>query len=728
MKKNKAGLLLLFLILGFSLMVQAQMPPEPEDEEEDEAPIFNNPPTTIPAIPPAPGVVSKDAPPPREIKIEEKGPETKNAVKITSINFRDETLDAVTKSISKLTGKSFIVTEDLSRKKITIISQEDVTIEEAYRAFLSALEMNDLTLVPVGKFFKIVRAQDATKMSLKTYAGKYSPTSDGYITRIYHLKYINASAISRSLQPIVNPRALVAYEPTNSLIITDTGSNINRLLEILEHLDVKGFEEQLAVIKIKYASAKDVADQLNNFYRDDMKQGGGSRFAPPTFGGSAGGGDSGASGGESISKIIPDPRTNSIIVKANEQGIIKIKELISKLDTNVGGGGKIHVYYLQNSDAEKMAQILSQLVGGKSGGSPRMGMPGMPSMGPVDFEGEIKITGDKETNSLVITASLQDYNTLKGVIGKLDIPRKQVYVEAYILEVNVNKNKALGISYTAGVPAPGFKNGLVGGFAGTSPNSMEVILDPTKLMSPGSGVIGFVTQGSTQITLPNGEKKSIPNATALIRALASDANSNLLSAPQILALDNVESVFEASEKIPTSSGTSTSSNGVIQQNITREPIGLMLKIKPQINETSELVRLEIDQSIEDISNRKPPSDIAGQTFASTKRAMKTTVLIKDQDTVVIGGLLRDNINETSSKIPLLGDIPILGWLFKSASKETVKTNLLLLLTPTILKKYGDFRKLFDKKLRERQEFMDKNYPGDDRKTTYLDQLNPPKQE
>jgi len=344
-----------------------------------------------------------------------------------------------------------------------------------------------------------------------------------------------------------------------------------------------------------------------------------------------------------------------------------------------------------------------------------------------EFEGEIKVTGDQETNSLVIIASLRDFQTLTEVVKKLDIPRKQVYVEAYIFEVNITKNQELGVSYTAGVPAAGFKNGLVGGFAGTSPHSLDVILDPRLLMKAGSGVLGFVTEGSTEITLPDGTKKKIPNATALVRALATDADANLLSAPQILALDNVESVIEVSEKIPTVGATSVTATGLQQQTINREPIGLTLKIKPQINETSELVRLELDQVIEDISNQKPPTDIAGQTFASTKRAMKTTVLVKHDDTVIIGGLLRDNINNTSSKVPLLGDIPILGWLFKSSAKSSVKTNLLLFLTPSIMKEYGDFRRVFDKKIKERQEFMDKNFTHKDDKTTYLNRLNPPKQ-
>ncbi|MBI4040425.1 MAG: type II secretion system secretin GspD [Deltaproteobacteria bacterium] len=647
----------------------------------------------------------------------------KLAPKITSINFRDESLDALAKTISKLTGKSFMVTTPLANKKITIISQEEVTIEEAYRAFLSALDMNNLTVVPVGKFLKIVDNREAAKMSVHTYANEPAPTSDGYITQIYHLKYISAGEIARSLQLISNPRAIVPYEPTNSLIISDTGANINRLIEILQHLDIKGFEEKLEVIKIRHASAKDVAQQLNDILSDSRssggyRPGGTSRFSPPSapsFGGGEG-------GSEQISKIIPDNRTNHIIVKANKQGIEKLKDLISRLDIPVRGGGKIHVYYLQNSSAEKIVTTLNKIVG-----TPGRAQPGVPA-GPIDFEGDIKISDDKETNSIVVTASLQDFNTLKDVIQKLDIPRKQVFVEAYILEVSVAKTKALGLSYTAGVPAAGFQNGLVGGFSGTSPNSLESIIDPTKLLTPGSGVIGFITKKSIEVKFPDGQTRDIPAATALIRALATDANSNLLSAPQILALDNEESQIEVSEKIPTLAGTTITSTGLSQQNIQREPIGLTLKIKPQINETSKLVRLEIDQVIEDISNRKPPSDIQGQTFASTKRAMKSTVLVRDQDTVVIGGLLKDNVNETSSKVPLLGDIPIIGWLFKSSSSETIKTNLLLLLTPTIVQKYGDFRKLFDAKLKDRQEFIDENYTEEDKKTTYLNRLNPPKLE
>ncbi len=641
--------------------------------------------------------------------------------RVTSINFRDESLEAVTKSISKLTGKSFIVTTNLGGKKVTIISQEEVTIEEAYRAFLSALEMNGLTVVPVGKFLKIVDSRDAATKSIDTYTGKYAPTSDQYITRIYHLKYIKAEDIARSLSGITTPRSLVAYAPTNSLIITDTGANINRLLEIVENLDVKGFEEKLEIIKIKNASAKEVADQLNNFYRE----GGAAPFGQSRFGPPPSFGERGAGGGEVISKIIPDSRTNSIIVKANEEGIQKLKDLIARLDVPVGGGGKIHVYYLQNSAADKVSDTLNKIIGK---GPPRPTFPGgPPSVGGEDFEGEIKITGDQETNSLVITASLRDFQTLTEVVKKLDIPRKQVYVEAYIFEVNITKNQELGVSYTAGVPAAGFKDGLVGGFAGTSPHSLDVILDPRLLMKAGSGVLGFVTQGSTDITLPDGTKKKIPNATALVRALATDADANLLSAPQLLALDNVQSEIEVSEKIPTVGATSVTATGLQQQTINREPIGLTLKIKPQINETSELVRLELEHVIEDISNQKPPTDIAGQTFASTKRSMKTTVLVKHDDTVIIGGLLRDNVNNTSSKVPLLGDIPILGWLFKSSAKNSVKTNLLLFLTPSIMKEYGDFRRVFDKKIKEREEFMDKHFTHKDDKATYLNRLNPPKQ-
>lgn len=653
----------------------------------------------------------------KEILISEK--QDGKTPRVTSINFRDESLEAITKSISKLTGKSFIVTTNLGGKKVTIISQEDVTIEEAYRAFLSALEMNDLTVVPVGKFLKIVSARDAVTKSIDTYIGKYAPTSDQYITRIYHLKYIKAEEISRSLQGITTPRSLVAYAPTNSLIVTDTGANINRLIEIVENLDVKGFEERLEVIKIKNASAKDVAEQVNSFYRDDARGG----FTPGRFGPSPSPfGERG--GGEVISKIIPDLRTNSIIVKANEEGIRKLKELIVRLDTAVGGGGKIHVYYLQNSAAEKVAATLDKIIGRAVA---RPTFPGaQPSISVEEFEGEIKVSADQETNSLVMVASLRDFQTLSDVIKKLDIPRKQVYVEAYIFEVNITKNQELGVSYTAGVPAAGFKNGLVGGFAGTSPHSLDVIIDPRLLMKAGSGVLGFVTKDSTEITLPDGTKKKIPNATALVRALATDADANLLSAPQMLALDNAESVFEVSEKIPTVGATSVTSTGLQQQTINREPIGLTLKIKPQINETSDLIRLELDQVIEDISNQKPPTDIAGQTFASTKRAMKTTVLVKHGDTVIIGGLLRDNVNNTSSKVPLLGDIPVLGWLFKSSSKSSVKTNLLLLLTPSILKEYGDFRRIFDQKIKERQEFLDKNFTHKDDKATYVNRLNPPK--
>ncbi len=345
---------------------------------------------------------------PKEIVIQEKQIITP---KVTSINFRNESLDAITKSMSKLTGKSFILTDNLANKKITIIAQEEVTIEEAYRAFLTALDMNELTVVPVGKFSKIVSSRDAPRMSLHTYGDKYAPSSDAYITRIHHLKYIKAQEVSNSLSSIVSPRMMVAHAPTNSLIITDTGSNINRIIEILEYLDVKGFEEKLEVIKIKHASAKDIAEQLNNFL--DIK--GQSRY--PISGRFSPYPGETPSGGDVISTVIPDPRTNSIIVKATKEGILKIKEIIAKLDINVGGTGKIHIYYLQNSQAKKVSETLQKVI--ESGG-PVRGISGSApfsqSMG--EFEGEVKITGDEETNSIVITSSLKDYEILKSIIQK----------------------------------------------------------------------------------------------------------------------------------------------------------------------------------------------------------------------------------------------------------------------------------------------------------------------
>ncbi|NBT58586.1 hypothetical protein EBT16_07365, partial [bacterium] len=402
------------------------------------------PPVVSQPTPPAPSAKSPTPPakgktPPAAPKLADyleldssvKGLEVKN------FDLPDKDLKDVVTLISKWTGKNFILDSKV-RGKITILGPSQVSLQEAYQAFLSALDANGLTTVQAGKFIRIIESAEARRAPVQTFSGEYAPTDDQYITRIFQLKYINADEVQREFRDLVTRQGkLFAYEPTNSIIITDTGSNIQRIRGILDSLDVKTYETTLHVLPIKNNSAKAVADMLGEIYGDEKAKPGQPRtFRKTTMERTRGGGV--------ISKVIPDETTNSLLVLANKAGFESLKSLVSRLDVKASSG-KIRVYYCEHAKAEDLANTLASLAGGGSsagrsgarrtsatgtagaaGGAPAAGG----SSGPVsaELEGGAKITSDAATNSLVITANSNDYKTLRKVLKKLDIPRLQVFV------------------------------------------------------------------------------------------------------------------------------------------------------------------------------------------------------------------------------------------------------------------------------------------------------------
>jgi general secretion pathway protein D len=498
---------------------------------------------------------------------------------------------------------------------------------------------------------------------------------------------------------------MMAYEQTNTLIITDTAANIKKLTDLISLLDIEGFDEGLEVVKIKYASAEDIAKLV-----DQLLPGPGGGGAPggppgvPRFGGKGFASRKTKEGGV-ISHIIADGRTNSLIISANSKGFEQVKALIHKLDTRVSlsqGGSRIHVMYLQFADAEQVANTMNNLASGAQTGGSKPGMPGVPPAQAALFEGAVKVAADKPTNSLVVTASATDFMLVKRVIGKLDVPRDQVYVEAAIMEMNMTK----AFSMSSSVVSP--KNGL-----GFLPNSDLANF----LTNPLTGVQGLAlgfNNGSTMQFTPPGSSTPISISTiqGLITALQQNSNSNVLATPQILTLDNQEASIEIGESVPVPTVTAVQGAGTAQS-FTREKVSLSLTIKPQINKISDFVKLEIKQKFQDFENRSVPRALQDQAFGTTERSSQTVVVVQNNDTVALGGLMRDKVNESTTKVPLLGDIPVLGWLFRASSKTTVKTNLIVFITPKIIKQYQNIRGILDKKLQERDEFIETANGGND---------------
>ena len=319
------------------------------------------------------------------------------------------------------------------------------------------------------------------------------------------------------------------------------------------------------------------------------------------------------------------------------------------------------------------------------------------------FEGNIKISPDKSTNSLVITASPSDFVTMQRVINKLDIPRDEIYCEVVIMEVAV----ARSFDWSANAVAPGLTGGSTLPGMITNSDLLGMLTNPAAAKGL---ILPLGTSDKTAVTI-NGASVQVPNILGLIKLIQENSNSNILATPQIIALDNTEATFSSAEKIPvptsnvTATGTSTT--------VTKEPVELSIKIKPQINKLSNFVKLDIETKLGDISNRNVPAALENTAFATIDRSAKTTVVVGDSDTVVIGGLMRDKVQERTSKVPILGDIPLLGWLFKSKSSAVEKTNLLIFMTPHIVRQYEKVRAILDRKLKERDEFLEASTGGDD---------------
>lgn len=602
---------------------------------------------------------------------------------ITSFDFPDTSLVDLTKHMQELTGINLILDKDL-KGKVSILAPTPITVGDAWKAYLTALNVNGYTLVKSGAFYKIVQARDIRYTPTKIYTGSFAPDTENYVMKIIPLKNINSTEVTRSFRPFMSRYGrIIDIRQTNTVIVQDTGSNINRLNRLIKFIDVPGHEEALQIIRVKHSSAPEIAKLLDQILRDSGPSARGPRQAVVPRPSTSGGGET------TISKIIAEPRTNSIIAMANAQGAVQLRSLIEKLDVphSAATAGQIHVYYLNHGDAETLATTLSSIIssanpGGAAGQRRTTGNRFTGNQPPTEgenlFTDEVRVTADKDNNAIVVTASPTDYLTIRDVIRKLDVPRDQVYVEGMMMETQVNRNSALGVSI---IGAYGSGNAQRAGFTGGNNDLVNLLAG--NFISLGGLFAGAGVGSKVTVQGPNGQDITVNSINGLISALASNGTTNVLATPQILALDNTEAVFEVGEQIPTPETTNTAS-GQTQRSIRQQKVALTLKITPQINKVTRFIRLKIDQKIEDFSQRALPDGVASEGVATTLRSAVTTVTVRDQDTIAMGGLMRDRESSTINKVPLLGDIPVLGWLFKNTRKTTEKVNLLFFLTPRIL--------------------------------------------
>ncbi len=660
-----------------------------------------------------------------------------------NFDFKGDIKELV-ESISKTTCKNFILTNKVRSQKFEIVSPSPITVAEAWRAFLSALEANDFTIIRVGRYHKIIQATDGTRSPLPLHDGRgAAPVNDSMVTVIWKLEHggdvnavVNYLNIFKSGKGQIHP-----FSATGTIIVTDFGTSIARLERILKEIDKEGSLEELHVVPVQFASATEMADKLTQIF-EPQKAGPGqarkqtrvnvrSKKKVPK-GDSAGD----VSSGMAISKILADDRTNKLIIICSEKAFESILEVMRELDIpEDSSDGQIHVLSLKHADAEEMASTLSNLASGRAATPARARRTSKSksktkaSSSAQLFQGEVKITADKATNSLVITASKSDLSSVKRVVEKLDIARYQVFVEAVIMEVATSRDTTVGAGWHGGYD-PKFGGESTPILFGNTPNSelssLITSANPLGLASllGLAGALRGPTLDGSEALVPGG----IPAIGVVLQAIQSTNDVNVISTPHLLTMDNEEAEIQVNEKRPFPSGLNLGGGlgglaglaggaggaagalgnlgglGLGSVSFNREDVGLTLKIKPQIND-EDYVKLEIDQELSDVAGI---DQVTNQVITS-KRSAKTTVVVRSQDSIVIGGLVRDRETLDEAKTPLLGDIPILGWLFKRRQRKVEKVNLILVITPYIIRSPDDFRAIFERKMAERKEFVDRFY-------------------
>ncbi|MDF1724690.1 MAG: type II secretion system secretin GspD [Alcanivorax sp.] len=567
-----------------------------------------------------------------------------------TVNIRNADIQAFISQIADMTGKNFVVDPRVRARDVTVVSTKALSAAEVYELFLSVLQVHGYAAVPSGDIIKIVPNTTAKQSNLPL-VGKNEAGGEELVTRVIPVENSPVEELVPVLRPLVPQYGhLAAVGSANALIISDHMDNIRRMEAIIASLD-NAESEDVQVIKLEHAFAGDMVKMLESL----TPQTGGRRGKTK---------DGGVT-------VVADERTNRLIIKGDRITRQRMAQMIRNLDTPASATGGVQVVRLSHGDAEALAELLKNFAEGASAAKP--GADGKAAAASITGD-KVSIQADKSLNALVIRAEPAMMKEIMSVISQLDVRRAQILIEAAIVEVSGDTGKALGFQYVAGSDESGV-GAINFGNAGLTINSIVQALatdDPSGLALGDGITMGFGEQDS------NGDLKW----GALIQALSTSTDVNLLSTPSILTLDNQEASIVVGENVPFITGTSTSTGSGVSnpfQTIQREDVGLSLKVTPHVAGLST-IRLELEQENSQVK------DSVGEAadIVTTTRKLESTVLADDGETIALGGLIRDNITKTVRKVPILGDIPLLGILFRSTSNSREKSNLMVFLRPTIL--------------------------------------------
>lgn len=574
------------------------------------------------------------------------------------VNLKEADIRVLVSQIADITGKTFVV-DPRVKGKVTVVSNTALPTDEVYQLFLSVLQVHGYTAVESGHVVKVIQ-QNEVKQEGAAFDGKRRKKGEEVVTRV--IKVTNTSAIE--LVPILRPMVakyghLAGVASANSLIISDHVTNIERMMAIIKNLDSSESEE-LEVVQLEHAWVGDLKGILEKLIPDVSKS------------------------KNSTISVVADERSNRLIVKGEKSARQRIVALVTRLDQPVKQDGSARVIYLKHADAEKVAETLKGLVTEGASGKDNKGQQ------------KANIIADKDMNALVVKASPSDMAEIEDVIRQLDIRRAQVLIESIIVEVQGNIGEDLGIQWALGgfgdVPALGTNFSNVG--VSSSALIGALVNDTPENLSPGNGFSGGVG-GEGDFTWG-----------VLVQALEAVDNSNLLSTPSIMTLDNQEAEIIVGQNVPFITGsTTTSGDGTTNpfQTIERQDVGVMLKVVPKITD-GDVVLLDVEQEVESLTESAEASDVI-----TNKRTLKTSILVDNRQTIVLGGLISDEERDVVQKVPLLGDIPWLGELFKSTSVSKTKRNLLIFLRPTIQRNRQDIAALTEHKYNGLWELKFNNY-------------------
>jgi general secretion pathway protein D len=583
-----------------------------------------------------------------------------------TLNLKDADIRALISTVSKFTGKNFIIDPRVNAK-ITVVSAETLTADEVYEVFLSILQVHGYAAVATGSVIKIVPEVNAKQGPLPLQSSTTDRPSDELITKIISLDHVPAAQLVPILRPLVPQQGhLAAYNPTNTLIITDHAGNIQRLVKIIAGVD-KPESDELEVIPLRHASAPELVRILTSLYPQTAKQ------------------------AATQINLAADERTNSILMSGERAIRLKVRTTIMQLDTPLDdSGGNTHVVYLRYARAENLVEILTgiqeqqkQKTAATTKRTTTAPAAARTQSGASFISENAIIQADEETNALIITADPNTLLTLKSVIRQLDIRRAQVHIEAIIAEISTNKDKEIGV----GAVVDGTQSS-----ESTFPVGLSNLVGLGDLLAAAVGseeaALNVLTNLGAGLTLGvGGENSAGVRYGLLLKALEVDSAANILSTPSIVTLDNEEAEIIVAQNLPFITGQFTGTGSLDPTNpfqtIERQDVGLTLKVTPQINE-GDTIKLDLEQEVSDVITITENSGPV-----TRKRSIKTSVLVDDGGILVLGGLIEEIIDDTQSKVPLLGDIPLLGQLFKSRGSQKRKQNLMVFLKPSILRDFND---------------------------------------